>query len=166
MQIRDPRWKQFGSGIEKKSDPGSAINIPDPQHCCWLVAKVPHFYYFVSYRTRGRSASLSSDRRRRPSSSSPKYNSKVIMPDIEDDGARKIVFFVYIYFTFPEVEILKKFQSCCAKRNWEKIRRHRFTKVVRARILGQVMGNKIDGRIVLENYQGCQSRYFMTGYGE
>jgi hypothetical protein len=25
----------------KKSDPGSAINIPDPQHYCRLVAKVP-----------------------------------------------------------------------------------------------------------------------------
>jgi hypothetical protein len=26
--IRDP-----GSGMKKKSDPGSGINIPDPQHC-------------------------------------------------------------------------------------------------------------------------------------
>jgi hypothetical protein len=35
MRIRDPGWKQFGSGIRdgKKSDPGSEINIPDPQHC-------------------------------------------------------------------------------------------------------------------------------------
>jgi hypothetical protein len=30
----DPGWRQFGSGIGdgKKSDPGSGINIPDPQH--------------------------------------------------------------------------------------------------------------------------------------
>jgi hypothetical protein len=35
MQIGDPGWKKFGSGIRyrKKSDPGSGINIPDPQHC-------------------------------------------------------------------------------------------------------------------------------------
>ncbi len=35
MRIRDPGWRQFGSGIRdrKKSDPGSGINIPDPQHC-------------------------------------------------------------------------------------------------------------------------------------
>jgi hypothetical protein len=35
MRMRDPGWRQFGSGIrdEKKSDPGSGINIPDPQHC-------------------------------------------------------------------------------------------------------------------------------------
>ncbi len=33
--IRDPGWRQFGSGIRngKKSDPGSGINVPDPQHC-------------------------------------------------------------------------------------------------------------------------------------
>jgi hypothetical protein len=32
---RDPGWRQFESGIRdgKKSDPGSGINIPDPQHC-------------------------------------------------------------------------------------------------------------------------------------
>jgi hypothetical protein len=37
MRIRDPGWRQFGSGIRdgKKSDPGSRINIPDPQH--WFV---------------------------------------------------------------------------------------------------------------------------------
>jgi hypothetical protein len=31
----DPGWRQLGSGIRdgKKSDPGSGINIPDPQHC-------------------------------------------------------------------------------------------------------------------------------------
>jgi hypothetical protein len=34
MRIRDPEWRQFGSGIR---DPGwkkvgSGINIPDPQH--------------------------------------------------------------------------------------------------------------------------------------
>jgi hypothetical protein len=45
MRIRDPEWnncriwnpgwKKVGSGIRngKKSDPGSGINIPDPQHC-------------------------------------------------------------------------------------------------------------------------------------
>jgi hypothetical protein len=34
LRIRDPGWRQFGSGIRdgKKSDPGSGINIPDPQH--------------------------------------------------------------------------------------------------------------------------------------
>ena len=33
--IRGPGWRQFGSGIRdgKKSDPGSGINIPDPQRC-------------------------------------------------------------------------------------------------------------------------------------
>jgi hypothetical protein len=36
MRIWDLGWRQFGSGIRdgKKSDPGSGINIPDPQH--WL----------------------------------------------------------------------------------------------------------------------------------
>jgi hypothetical protein len=29
MRIRDPGWRQFGSGMEKV---GSGINIPDPQH--------------------------------------------------------------------------------------------------------------------------------------
>jgi hypothetical protein len=30
----DPGWRHFGSGIRdgKKSDPGSGINNPDPQH--------------------------------------------------------------------------------------------------------------------------------------
>ncbi len=34
MRIREPGWKKFGSGIRdgKKSDPGSRIYIPDPQH--------------------------------------------------------------------------------------------------------------------------------------
>jgi len=32
--IRDP-----GSGMGKNQDPGSGINIPDPQH--WLVESVP-----------------------------------------------------------------------------------------------------------------------------
>ncbi len=27
MRIRDPEWKEFGSGI----------NIPDPQHCCYVT---------------------------------------------------------------------------------------------------------------------------------
>ncbi len=34
MRIRDPGWRQFGSD-GKKSDPGSGINIPDPQH--WFI---------------------------------------------------------------------------------------------------------------------------------
>ncbi len=36
MRIRDPGWRQFGSGIRdgKKSDSGYGINIPDPPH--WL----------------------------------------------------------------------------------------------------------------------------------
>jgi hypothetical protein len=31
----DPRWKKFGPGIRdgNDSDPGSWINISDPQHC-------------------------------------------------------------------------------------------------------------------------------------
>jgi hypothetical protein len=40
MQFRDPGSGTVGSGIEtvrirdgKKSDPGSGINIPDPQDC-------------------------------------------------------------------------------------------------------------------------------------
>ncbi len=39
MRIRDPGWRQFGSGIldRKKSDPGSGINIPDPPHCSIVV---------------------------------------------------------------------------------------------------------------------------------
>ncbi len=34
MWIRDPVWKKFGSGTRdgKKSDLGSGMNIPDPQH--------------------------------------------------------------------------------------------------------------------------------------
>jgi hypothetical protein len=32
MRTRDPEWEKFGSGMEKNSDPGSGINIPDPQH--------------------------------------------------------------------------------------------------------------------------------------
>jgi hypothetical protein len=37
--IRDPGWRQFGSGIRdgKKSDPGSGINIPDLQHWLWTT---------------------------------------------------------------------------------------------------------------------------------
>jgi hypothetical protein len=40
MRIRDPGWRQFGSGIRdgKKSDPELGINIQDPQHCTvWLL---------------------------------------------------------------------------------------------------------------------------------
>jgi hypothetical protein len=40
----DPGWKKFGSGMEKirirdgkYSDPGSGINIPDPQHCFFCL---------------------------------------------------------------------------------------------------------------------------------
>jgi hypothetical protein len=57
MRIRDPGWRQFGSGIRdgKKSDPGSGINIPDPQHClnlcillCFLkVFKLNTIFYSV-----------------------------------------------------------------------------------------------------------------------
>jgi hypothetical protein len=41
----DPGWKKFGYGIRagKHSDPGSGINIPDPQHC--VVA-----YLLVTWR--------------------------------------------------------------------------------------------------------------------
>jgi hypothetical protein len=30
IQIRDPGWKKFGSGMEKNSDPGSGINNEHP----------------------------------------------------------------------------------------------------------------------------------------
>jgi hypothetical protein len=33
MRIRDPGWRQFGSGIPGWKKVGSGINIPDPQHC-------------------------------------------------------------------------------------------------------------------------------------
>jgi hypothetical protein len=40
----DPRFgmEKFGSGIRdgKKSDPGSGINIPDPQHCFVQVLRI------------------------------------------------------------------------------------------------------------------------------
>jgi hypothetical protein len=43
MRIRDPGWKKFGSWIwdwdEKNSDPGSGINILDPQHWFQLTKK-------------------------------------------------------------------------------------------------------------------------------
>jgi hypothetical protein len=44
MRIRDPGWRQFGSGIRdgKKSDPGSGINIPDLPH--WIFIALPKFY--------------------------------------------------------------------------------------------------------------------------
>ncbi len=32
--IQDP-----GSGMGKNQDPGSGINIPDPQHCFWVPEK-------------------------------------------------------------------------------------------------------------------------------
>ena len=41
MRFRDPGWRQFGSGIQdgKKSDPGSGINIPDPQPWSVVLSK-------------------------------------------------------------------------------------------------------------------------------
>ena len=38
----DPGWRQFGSGMEKSPirDPGSGINIPDPQH--WITGTADH----------------------------------------------------------------------------------------------------------------------------
>jgi hypothetical protein len=46
MGIRDPGWRQLGSGIRdgKKSDPGSGITIPDPPHCYKEFATISHFY--------------------------------------------------------------------------------------------------------------------------
>jgi hypothetical protein len=43
--IRDPGWRQFGSGNRdgKKSDPGSGINIRDPQH--WFFGWLFLFLY-------------------------------------------------------------------------------------------------------------------------
>jgi hypothetical protein len=35
MGIRDPGWRRFGSGMEKKSEPGSGKNISSPQH--WFL---------------------------------------------------------------------------------------------------------------------------------
>jgi hypothetical protein len=35
-EIRDP-----GSGMGKNQDPGSGINIPDPQHCCEQTESEP-----------------------------------------------------------------------------------------------------------------------------
>ncbi len=37
MGVRDPGWKEFGSGIHdrKNWDPGPGINIPDAQH--WII---------------------------------------------------------------------------------------------------------------------------------
>jgi hypothetical protein len=47
MRIRDPGWRQFGSGIRdgKKSDPGSGINIPDPPHCFTPYQATVFFIY-------------------------------------------------------------------------------------------------------------------------
>ncbi len=49
MQIRDPGWKKFGLGIRdgKKSDPGSGINIPDPQYWSSLTFLV--LWKFLGY---------------------------------------------------------------------------------------------------------------------
>jgi hypothetical protein len=47
MRIRDPGWRQFGSGIRygKKSNPGCGINIPDPQH--WFPSGFENIYKTV-----------------------------------------------------------------------------------------------------------------------
>jgi hypothetical protein len=52
MRIRDPGWKKFGSGIRdgKKSDPGSGINIPDPQHCKITPSIFSKFKFCVEAR--------------------------------------------------------------------------------------------------------------------
>jgi hypothetical protein len=44
----DPGWRHFGSGIRegKKSDPGSGINIPDPQH--WFLIEFIDWRYSQS----------------------------------------------------------------------------------------------------------------------
>jgi hypothetical protein len=44
--LRDPGRKKFGSGIRdgKHSDPGSMINIPDPQHCKIVPKKARKMY--------------------------------------------------------------------------------------------------------------------------
>jgi hypothetical protein len=49
----DPGWKKIGSGMEKNrirdgkhSDPGSVINIPDPQHCILNITSL-----IASHRT-------------------------------------------------------------------------------------------------------------------
>jgi hypothetical protein len=41
MDPGDPGCTKFGCGIRdgKKSDPGSGINIPDPQHCPHYILK-------------------------------------------------------------------------------------------------------------------------------
>jgi hypothetical protein len=36
IRIRD--GKNSDPGYKKNSDPGSEINIPDPQHCCILIS--------------------------------------------------------------------------------------------------------------------------------
>jgi hypothetical protein len=51
MRIRDPGWKQFGSGMEKSwtrnpdQGSGSRINIPDPQQFLYIYIyrKMPIF---------------------------------------------------------------------------------------------------------------------------
>jgi hypothetical protein len=46
--IRDLR-----SGMGKNQDPGSGINIPDPQHCLQDTGKksVPYFFWQKSFKT-------------------------------------------------------------------------------------------------------------------
>jgi hypothetical protein len=39
-EIRDP-----GSGMGKNQDPGSGINIPDPQHCIKYFKNIPIYFY-------------------------------------------------------------------------------------------------------------------------
>ncbi len=72
MRIRDPGWRQFGSGIRdrKKSDLGSGIHIPDPQH--WFLSKFfksisrdSLFNSFVCRNTNGGRWIISLDKRQR-----------------------------------------------------------------------------------------------------
>ncbi len=46
MLIRDPGWKKFGSGTEKKIESG--INIPDPQHCFFRSSAAGPYLPFVN----------------------------------------------------------------------------------------------------------------------
>jgi hypothetical protein len=47
MRIRDPGWKKCGSELrdEKNSDPGSGINIPDPQQRFLVI--ILYLVYFL-----------------------------------------------------------------------------------------------------------------------
>jgi hypothetical protein len=43
--IRDP-----GSGMGKNQDPGSGINIPDPQHCCRNTDVYLNYFNTIKWR--------------------------------------------------------------------------------------------------------------------